>query len=206
MEAGERTAAAPRTRRVSPDDIGALSRRLADAFLEDPVSVYLFPSEGSREARLRRYFAWQLRRVFIPKGEAWTTEDLAGASLWMPPRQRPPEISEGLGQLIPVMMILGRRTGRALRLVEQLEARHPKTTHYYLGTIGTDPARQRHGVGSALLSVVLDRLDREEMPAYLESSREENLSFYHRHGFEVSGEVTAAPGVHLWLMWRRPRS
>ncbi|MGH9299154.1 MAG: GNAT family N-acetyltransferase [Acidimicrobiales bacterium] len=183
----------------------ALSSCLARAFENDPVSLYLFPRDGSRVSRLERYFTWQLGHVFLPKGEAWTTDDLAGASLWMPPRRRPPTLVEGLGQLLPVLRILGRRTGRALKLVEQLEARHPKNLHCYLGTIGTDPDRQGEGIGSALMRVVLDRLDREEMPAYLESSRPENLPFYHRQGFEVTGEVDAAAGVRLWLMWREPR-
>lgn len=187
-------------------DVPVVSRRLARAFSDDPISRYLFPAERSHLARLDRYFRWQLGHVFLPKGEAWTTEDLAGASLWMPPAAQRVGIVEALGQLGAAVRILGRRTGRALRLLELLEGRHPRTTHCYLSTIGTDPDFQRKGVGSRLMKVVLDRLDEEALPSYLESSKEENLAFYHRHGYEVTAEVEVARGgPHLWLMWREPR-
>lgn len=196
---------AHRPRRVVPADVRPLSQALARAFEDDPVSLYLLPGERVHLHRLERYFDWQLLHVFLPRGEAWTTDDLAGASLWVGPDRSPPSVVEGLVQLFAAVRILRRQTGRALRLLELLEAEHPKIRHCYLATIGTDPDRQGHGVGSALLSVVLDRLDREGVPAYLESSKEENLSFYRRHGFEVTGEVVAPEGgPRLWLMWREP--
>jgi len=56
------------------------------------------------------------------------------------------------------------------------------------------------------LAAVLGRVDREGMPAYLETSKERNIAFYARHGFAVTGEVSApAGGPTLWLMWREPR-
>ncbi len=197
----------PAVRAVVPEDVPELSACLARAFYDDPVSVFLFPGKRTQLRRLERYFRWQLRNVFLPKGEVWTTEDLAGASLWMLAGRRQPTFVEALAQLATVVTILGPQTVRAFRLLEQLELRHPKQPHCYLGTIGTDPDRQGTGVGSALMSVVLDRLDEEGMPAYLESSKEENLSFYHRHGFEVTGEIDSVRDCpKLWLMWRKPRT
>ncbi len=194
-------------RRVERADVKAVGACLARAFDDDPVSEYLFPAGRTHMRRLQRYFEWQLVHVFLPKGEAWTTPELTGASLWMPPRRQVPAVSEALGQLVTVIRILGRQTGRALRLLEQLEAVHPKIMHFYLGTIGTEPDRQRSGIGSALMSVVLDRLDEEGIPAYLESSKEENLAFYHRHGFQLTGEIGKGKGAEprIWLMWREPR-
>jgi ribosomal protein S18 acetylase RimI-like enzyme len=190
-------------RPVGHDDVAQLSVSLAKAFLEDPVSKYLFVDR--RTNRLERYFRFQMRTSFLPRGEAWTTPDLKAASLWMPPKRRPPSLAEGMAQL-PVVAILGRRTGRALRLVQMLESHHPHVPHYYLATIGTDPEVQGKGYGSALLAVVLSRCDAEVIPAYLESSKEENLPFYHRHGFEVVKEVLIPrTEVKLWLMWREPQ-
>jgi ribosomal protein S18 acetylase RimI-like enzyme len=202
---GARSAAAG-VRPVSPADVAPLGACLARAFWDDPVSVYIFPHDRSRQRRLERYFRWQLSNVFLPRGEAWTTDDLAGASLWMPQRSEQPGIVASLVQLASAAVILGSRLPSAFGLLGQLEPRHPRQPHCYLGTIGTDPGRQRAGVGSALMQVVLDRLDQEGTPAYLESSKEENLAFYHRHGFSVTGEAGAVNGLpRLWLMWREPR-
>ncbi len=191
-------------RPVETDDIPTLSVSLAHAFNDDPVSRYLFPEDRRRVKRLERYFRLQIRTMFLPRGEAWTTADLLAASLWLPPQSWPPTMAEGVSQL-PVLAILGRRTGRALRLMQVLEARHPRTQHFYLGTIGTDPAVQGKGYGSALLRVVLDRCDADGVPSYLESSKASNLSFYRGHGYEVVDEVfIPRTETKLWLMWREP--
>jgi ribosomal protein S18 acetylase RimI-like enzyme len=124
--------------------------------------------------------------------------------MWLPPRTGTPTVRELVGQ-IPKLLVLGRRAGVALEVVKLVEPRHPKKPHYYLGGLGTDPQWQKRGLGSAVLAPVLDICDRDAVPAYLESSKEENISFYRRHRFEVIDEVVIPESsVHLWLMWREP--
>jgi ribosomal protein S18 acetylase RimI-like enzyme len=197
----------PDIRPMTPPDVPRLAQVLVAAFFEDPVTLYLFPRESSRRRRLERYFVFQLRRIAQSGGEAWTTGDLSGVSLWLPPRRQVPTFTVALGQLFGATFILGLETGRALALIDQLERLRPKEAHYYLAGIGVDPALQRKGVGSRLLQVVLDRVDEEQLPVYLESSKEENLSFYFRHGFEVTGEVGSNRGLspRLWCMCRQPK-
>jgi len=71
--------------------------------------------------------------------------------------------------------------------------------------LGTDPQHQGKGIGSALLAPVLAKCDAEGIPAYLESSKERNIPFYRRHGFEVTTELNLKNGPSLWPMWRDPR-
>ena len=61
------------------------------------------------------------------------------------------------------------------------------------------------GEEAASFGPVLARCDADNLPAYLECSREENVAFYARHGFACSGEVRLPGGPPLWLMWRVPR-
>jgi GNAT superfamily N-acetyltransferase len=193
-------------RPATTSDVDELARVLSRAFVDDPVACLLIPSASRRPAGLRAFFGVQLRYLSLPLGGGYTTDDLAGGALWSPPGSPPIRLRAALSGLVPVVpYLLGRHVVRALSALRTIEAIHPKEPHWYLATLGTDPDRQGHGVGSALLAPVLGRCDEEGVRAYLESSKESNIPFYRRHGFEVSGEVRLAGTTMIWPMWRDPR-
>lgn len=182
---------------------------LTRAFDDDPVACFMFRGERRRRRGLRRFFSIQLRHMYMADGDVWTTDGAAGAALWAPPGKPEPGLRDlfYLSPLVPDLLGLGRDIPQAARLLAEVTRRRPREAHWYLATIGTDPSRQGQGVGSALMAPVLERCDEQGLPAYLESSKERNLAFYHRHGFEVTGEVRLSPQApRLWLMWRRPAS
>ena len=173
-----------------------------------PCRTFVSSRRSAQTSRVRRFFSIQLRHMYLGDGEVWTTDDVAGAALWAPPTKSRPGLGELL-HLVPVLPDLaglGRNFGAAMRLLQSVERARPHDEHWYLATLGTDPPRQGQGVGSALLRAVLERADAEGTPAYLESSKERNLPFYGRHGFEVTGEIHTPGGPTLWLMWRDPRA
>jgi ribosomal protein S18 acetylase RimI-like enzyme len=204
------SASRPEVRRAGPDDVARLVEVLARAFDDDPVPNFLFRGDRRRNRGLRRFFSIQLRHVYLSgDAEVWTTDDLRGAALWAPPTKQRPGWRDLLHLLpvLPDLAGLGRDAGAALQLLKEVDRARPREDHWYLATIGTDPDHQGRGVGSALLSEVLGHVDREVMPAYLESSKERNIAFYSRHGFEVTGEIhTPGGGPTLWLMRREPRA
>ena len=82
---------------------------------------------------------------------------------------------------------------------------HIREPHYYLHAIGVRKNRAGKGVGTSLLREVLDRCDREGVPAYLENSNFRNLDFYQKCGFRVIRKIRLlSRGPELWLMVRRP--
>lgn len=58
-------------------------------------------------------------------------------------------------------------------------------------------------MGSALLGRWLDDVDADAGPAWLETSRAENVRLYERFGFAVREELRLL-GVPVWLMARPP--
>ena len=87
-----------------------------------------------------------------------------------------------------------------------MDASHPEEPHWYLAVIGSDPSVRGRGFGQAVMQSRLDRCDAEHCPAYLESSKEENVPYYERFGFEVIGEFSLPDGgPTLWRMLRRPQ-
>jgi GNAT superfamily N-acetyltransferase len=192
-------------RRAATIDLGGMVNALQLAFFDDPVMGYLFPDEHARRWRIAKLFRTELKAQYLPLGATWTTADHAGAALWAPPGhwQLPP--ARLARHAVPLFRAFGRRLPRALRALTAVERRHPTGPHWYLAVLGTAPHRQGTGVGSALLAPVLARCDDEGVPAYLESSKEANLAFYSRHGFEVTEQITLPGGPPVWAMWREPR-
>jgi ribosomal protein S18 acetylase RimI-like enzyme len=187
-------------------DVPRLSEVLADAFVDDPLSIWLFRGDEGLRERLRRSFAALMRRVYLRKGHTYTTDDLAGAAMWAPPGKWKLTIVQQL-RLAPMMVRLmsaaNLRNGARLGL--QVERAHPADAHWHLSVLGVDPKRQRTGVGTSLLRPVLERADAERVLCHLETSKEDNLAYYARHGFEISSELALPPGApRVWTMTRRP--
>ncbi|MFI5042231.1 MAG: GNAT family N-acetyltransferase [Acidimicrobiales bacterium] len=186
-------------------DTEPLGDVLQAAFWDDPVFVWMLPDEASRARRAARVFMLLLRAHYMPMRTVWTTPDHAGAALWAPPGHAIIPTAAMIKRSPALVQALGRHTFRVLRGLDHIDRQHPKDPHWYLGVLGTAPPHQGKGVGSALMAPVLERCDDDGIPAYLESSKEANIAFYRRHGFEVTGEIRVPGGPVLWPMWREPR-
>jgi len=191
---------------VERSDVPILTERLVRAFADDPVANFMFAGARRRQHGLHSFFTSQINRQYLAGGHVYTTEDLAGAAVWGTPDRHRNGLME-LVQLLPTApFLVSVRTVPALRLLFEVDSLHPKEPHWYLATLGTAPERQGQGVGAALLQPVLDRADADGMPAYLESSKERNVPFYARFGFEVVEELhSKSGGPPMWRMWREPR-
>jgi GNAT superfamily N-acetyltransferase len=186
-------------------ELDAMALSLAEAFWDDPVMEYILRQGASRQQRLVKLFSVLMRGHYLALGTVWTTPDHAGAALWAPPGHAIIPAPTIMRHLPGMLGALGPNAPRALRTLNLVDRHHPKEPHWYLGVLGTTPARQGRGIGSALLGPVLARCDDEGVPAYLESSKYANLAFYRRHGFEVTGEIVLPDGPTVWPMWRDPK-
>lgn len=196
----------PVVRRATAQDIPALAAMLARAFLDDPVASWAWRPQELRLRALERFQAIRMRQL-IGEQEVWTTDDLSAAALWAPPGRWHMSLRE-IAQLVPCF--LRPRLFARMPLValgwEKLERGHPrKPPHFYLAVLGTEPAAQGRGLGSAVLGAVLEQCDSDQVGAYLESSKERNIDFYARHGFRVLEEIRLLRGPRMWSMWRDPR-
>lgn len=189
-----------------PDEWRSLGRVLGAAFQDDPVWCWVCPDARRRGRYLGAAFA-QVIRQRVHNGWAWTTEDQLGAAVWAAPgnwRTRP---ADSARMVLPMLRAIGLGgLGPRLGALSAIEAKHPSRPHWYLEILGADPALRGRGIGSALLAPMIERCDETGVPAYLESSKPENLPFYGRFGFEVTEELRLAPDAPMmWGMWREPR-
>lgn len=193
-------------RKATQADLPRLAKALAEAFDEDPPMRWFLPDASTRRDQVRRQFTLFLRAVHLRNHETYTTDDVAGGALWVPPGRYPPPFFAQLLVLPGLIRIYGRSMARAARGVRVMESNHPGAPHFYLDSLGVQPASQRKGVGSALLKPVLDRCDSDGIPAYLNAGSPRSRDLYLRHGFEVTEEFELPDGgPPLWRMWREPK-
>jgi len=191
-------------RKATAADVPDVARVLARAFLDDPVATWSCPADRRRLRVNARFFLFRTRQL-LRQEQVYTTSGLAGAALWALPDRWRTTPRDALG-LAPLAPLWGWRLPRVVRGMSRIEHAHPDAPpHFHLAVLGTDPSRQGEGIGSALLAPVLELCERDNVPAYLESSKESNIAFYARHGFRVTGELVLPKGPPVWPMWREAR-
>ncbi|QIJ64686.1 GNAT family N-acetyltransferase [Streptomyces sp. JB150] len=189
------------------DDRDMVVRLLDAAFRQDPVSRWVFPGEDYFRATHHRLMA-AFTDIVLDAGRIDVTEDGSACALWlMVPAagpageghdDGPAQVREAVDPANERVELIGRLTGEI----------HPAgRAHAYLWMIGVAPDRQGEGLGTALLTPVLDRCDREGLPVYLEASNAGSRRLYERLGFTVPADrVLELPdGPTMWPMWREPR-
>jgi GNAT superfamily N-acetyltransferase len=194
-------------RTATEADQQAMAEMYSRAFYDDPVWSFVFPDADTRHEEAIALFRAFIK-AHLADGETLVSDDVTGAAVWAPPGKWRIPISKLLGEAPRLLRSLGRRSVRLLidlNGVERFHARFTSDPHFYLAVLGTDPPHQGKGIGSAVMAPVLARCDEMGVGAYLESSKETNVPYYRRHGFEVVGELSFKGGPAMWPMWREPR-
>jgi ribosomal protein S18 acetylase RimI-like enzyme len=184
---------------------------LGRAFAEYELLRYYFPDETQRRTAADT-LGFMAVSVCLRYGEVYgTSEKLEAVATWLPPgkthlsgwqimRSVPPSILSRFGRQ-------GAGRIRAYgRYVDDLRRRLIPYPHWYLDMIGVNPPYQGQGFCSRLVRPVLERIDRDGMPCYLETNAEKNVGIYRRFGFQVIAE-NKMPGLELttYAMLRKAR-
>ncbi len=189
---------------VTPELVRGAAQAVADSFFDNEIWVWMLRGDWQRRRLLPRHYRAMIRRVYMPRGAAWTTPDTVGASLWFPPLTLELSRRERLAELFSLLPEGIDSFGRATRWEELISKHHPREPHWYLQTLAVAPSAQRRGAGTALIAPGLARADAEGVGTYLETQRESNIPYYGRFGFELTGEISLEDSPPLWLMWRAP--
>ncbi|MYW67465.1 GNAT family N-acetyltransferase [Streptomyces sp. SID8379] len=197
-----------RIRRAGDGDRDLVVRLLDSAFMDDPVSGWVFPGAEYRRARHAGLMAAFTDATLAEGAGGYVDvlEDESAVALWMDLPDEPHDAGEDDGPA-QVRAAVDPDNERIERIARLMEEAHPVgRAHTYLWMIGVVPERQGEGLGTALMTPVLERCDRAGRPAYLEASSARSRALYERLGFVATGSVIQLPdGPVLWPMWREPQ-
>lgn len=201
----QQAAVPPTVRRAGEEDREWIARLVGEAFMDDPVSRWVFPDEEHRRGVHARFFGIFLDQS-LRHGWVDVTGDRSAAALWLPVTGDEAEPDEEAGEEFGRRLAETAGNERAGTIGELTSLVHPVEPHHYLPIIGVAPGRQGSGLGRILLTRALDRCDSEGVPAYLEASSDRSRALYERLGFVFTGTTVDLPGgPHMWPMWREPR-
>jgi len=186
------------------DDAGVLAQVIADAFADLDVSRWLVPDRGMRRVIFPGYFALLVEHA-LDQGLVLTTPERDAAALWLPvPGGGPAEPPAGYHPRLAALT--GQHLARFEALDHALDRHYPDgPPHEHLAILAVHPARQRQGIGSALLTARHGIHDRDGTPAYLEASDLAKAAIYRTHGYaDLPAPIQLPGGPAMHPMWRHP--
>jgi ribosomal protein S18 acetylase RimI-like enzyme len=194
--------------RMHRAQFAATREALTRAFLEYPLMIYA----NARLERRRRGVATlygAILRDTLRHGEVHVSAGLEGACCWLPPGVGLPTFArEARAGMLGLPLGFGWAGFQRLvdfdHVQRRLHEQYAAGPHWFLATIGVDPAHQGRGIGGALMAPVLARADEQRMPCYLETHTTDNVRLYERHGFRVMQHIENPTSVPLWAMLRPP--
>ncbi|MFO1015429.1 MAG: GNAT family N-acetyltransferase [Caulobacteraceae bacterium] len=195
--------------RATAADLESVVADLTDAFAVDPHMNWFFRDDAKKAAARADFFRLLVGELAMADGRIDRPAGGGAAAVWMPfEALGPNSLIQELRAIPTLLRATGwSRFGRLLAIREDMDKHHPMDRpHMYLWLLGVATDAQGHGIGSRLLKAATDRLDRDAMPAYLETGTTRNVALYQRHGFEVISEHKArADAPNMWSMWRDPQ-
>ena len=183
------------------------------AFWEFPETRHLLPTDRVRRRVLPRYLGSDSRDAsrFSTLLIAESGVSCVGAAAWLPPEGYPVSTRRAVAEALHLVGVAPWAIS-ALREAKRGQAanreRHASCPpHYWLRSLGVDPSWQGRGIGTALVSPMLHRADRERRGAFLFTATEENAAWYESFGFTVlSTYHPTATWPLVWAMWREPNA
>lgn len=177
---------------LQPTQFDAATELLCAAFADDPLFNYLVPADVGDRPGLMTYL-FRMLLLCGSGGQIYSllsddAQTLKGVGIWMPPGQTVDLVDLLLAGLyeLPFRLPLHYlpRWQAALALDREHHQAMPMP-HWYLMLLAVSPRFQRQGVGHQLMQPGLEGSDRTGSPCYVETSTEDAVRFYQRHGFEI---------------------
>ncbi|MEM9151544.1 MAG: GNAT family N-acetyltransferase [Cyanobacteria bacterium P01_F01_bin.3] len=199
---------------LQPSQIDTASKIAANAFMADPVFSYLTPDDPKLKFQALTWLMSRLIYYCMQYGHTYTTSDLKGIAVWLPPSG---EFSSSLFQQLKLALQLElyklpvkvgwkrlKRWRHVFQTIDRTQRQDMgKSSYWELGLMAVHPDSQGQGIGTQLLKPILDRTSDEGLPCYVVTATEPAVNFYQKNGFEVLRNQRL--GDHAPLFWALKR-
>jgi ribosomal protein S18 acetylase RimI-like enzyme len=194
--------------RLNKSQAKPAAEMLSRAFHNDPGFLYYFPDELKRKKMVSNILSFTVGSG-IRYGETYATSpNLEGIAIWISSDDYP-ITSWKMVHSVSLLTVIGfgLHGGFGMKghgkLTDAMHKRLAPSKHWFLHIIGVDPQFQGKGYAGKLLRTMLNRIDKEGLPCYLDTLNEDNVPLYEHFGFKLIEKVNI-PQTTLtnWAMLR----
>ena len=195
--------------RFDKSNIDLAGKVCTKAYFEDPLFCWFFPEISKRRKNLSHLFNVGFRYT-LKYGEVYaTSSNIEGVASWLPYDKSSISFEQMIRfGFLNLILKAGIKNLKKMNVYDKFckkkHKQHANFPHCYLYNIAVDPKYQGKGYSRKLLSPMLARLDEKNLPCYLETQIEKNVSIYQHFEFDVV-EKAIIPGINLdsWFMLRK---
>lgn len=171
---------------------------LVNAFYNNASVNYIIKQDKKKEVRVKSLMDYSFDLCYN-FGDIFYSEDKKSCALILFPEQKK---NKTKSVLLDIQFIIScmdfHRLKKAMGREAKIKAIQSKGLTSYLWFIGVDPSEQGKGIGTKLLSEVLDELKKKNRPVLLETSNVENVRWYKNSGFTIYNKLDL--GYELYFM------
>jgi ribosomal protein S18 acetylase RimI-like enzyme len=196
---------------IKRQDIKRAAEVLTLSFQDDPIFQYIFRSPEKYHQSAPWMFATWVRWTVL-YGKGWITEDGSAIALMRSPGKANMSLWSMINAgMLPTPIKLGFSAFKRFyfEIVAMLDKKHAlimgNEPHLYGWMIGVNPGKQHKGIGLQLMNHCFKLADEKQLPIYLETSVEKNVSLYNYKDFKIKDTGNIAGKFNLYFMVRDPQ-
>ena len=186
-------------KRLQNDQIEVASRVATRAFQDDPLFIYYYPDPIERKIKTVTNCGY-LILLGILSGEVYTTSsDIQGVAIWNTYGIKDQTIGKQSKEIIRKLRkvkrkmfsdpVFTKKYGINNEICNSLHNKHANFPHWNFSMLTVDPLHQGKGYASMLIKPKLREIDKQNLPCYLNTHKENNISFHEHFGFKLVEEI-----------------
>jgi ribosomal protein S18 acetylase RimI-like enzyme len=176
-------------RRAEQSDKDLIINILVKSFDDNKSVNYIVKQDNKRALRMRKLmeYSFDVCNLF---GDVFLTEDKRACALIVMPDKKKTTLKSILLDAKLALSVIGlSNIKKAMNRESTINKLHPKEPFYYLWFIGVDPAEQNKGIGTKLMTDVINEAANKGRSIYLETSTLKNIPWYEKFGFTIYNKL-----------------
>lgn len=171
---------------------------LVQSFQENLSVNYIVKQDRKRARRIRALMDYSFEMCYL-FGNVFLTEHKKACALVLYPDKKKTTPKSILLDIKLISSCIGlKNIKKTLVRESKIKKIQPRKEMYYLWFIGVDPVWQHEGIGSTLLSEIIEDSRNKKRPVYLETSTLKNLPWYKKFGFHIYAKLNL--GYELFFL------